>query len=332
MIKLLLFEDNPGDARLIQEYLNEAVPYAPGYTDGAGFSIEWVNRLSKGMECLHDNRHDPDVILLDVGLPDSQGFDTFARVHKAAPTVPIILLTGLDDEKMAIQAVNEGAQDYLIKQHANSSLLARAIRYAIVRKKTENALREGDERFRVALQTSPIIVFNQDCSLKYTWVHNPGTGYPQKNVVGKTDADMLPSSESNALGEIKKFVIQNGTGKREEVSVTVEDKLHYYDLTVEPLRDASNTLVGITCAAVDITQRKAAEKEREKLIGDLQDALTKVRTLSGLIPICAGCKKIRDDKGYWQQVEHYVTKHTHASFSHGLCPECLTQYRSDEMD
>jgi len=73
----------------------------------------------------------------------------------------------------------------------------------------------------------------------------------------------------------------------------------------------------------DITERKRMEKEREKIISDLQDALSKVKALSGLLPICASCKKIRDDKGYWNQIESYIRDHSEADFSHGLCPDCL---------
>ena len=72
-----------------------------------------------------------------------------------------------------------------------------------------------------------------------------------------------------------------------------------------------------------MTQRKREEQERLKLIQELQDALKQVKTLSGLLPICASCKKIRDDNGYWQQVETYIQKHSNADFTHGICPECL---------
>jgi CheY-like chemotaxis protein len=72
----------------------------------------------------------------------------------------------------------------------------------------------------------------------------------------------------------------------------------------------------------EISQRKKAEEEREKLIRELQQALTAVKTLSGLLPICASCKKIRDDKGYWNQIEVYIRAHSQAEFSHGLCPDC----------
>src|SRR4030042_3205424 len=80
----------------------------------------------------------------------------------------------------------------------------------------------------------------------------------------------------------------------------------------------------------EIIERKRAEAEREKMIGDLQEALSQVKTLSGFIPICASCKKIRDDKGYWEQVEAYIREHSEAEFSHGLCPECMKKLYPDE--
>ena len=79
----------------------------------------------------------------------------------------------------------------------------------------------------------------------------------------------------------------------------------------------------------DVTERKKADEERERLIGELQSALTDVKTLSGLVPICAHCKKIRDDQGYWTQLEAYIQEHTAAQFSHGLCPDCIKEYYRD---
>jgi RNase P subunit RPR2 len=75
--------------------------------------------------------------------------------------------------------------------------------------------------------------------------------------------------------------------------------------------------------ATDITGRKMLQIERERLITELQSAVTEVKTLSGIIPICANCKKVRDDKGYWEQVESYVSHHTSAQFSHAICPDCV---------
>ena len=94
-------------------------------------------------------------------------------------------------------------------------------------------------------------------------------------------------------------------------------------LTISPIKDATGQVVGASTVARDVTQRKREEQERLKLIQELQDALKQVKTLSGLLPICASCKKIRDDNGYWQQVETYIQKHSNADFTHGICPECL---------
>ena len=79
----------------------------------------------------------------------------------------------------------------------------------------------------------------------------------------------------------------------------------------------------LTGMILDITKRKRAEEERERLILDLRDALAKIKTLSGLIPICSWCKKIRDDSGYWQQIEGYLHDHSDAEFTHGICPDCI---------
>ncbi|HUT23143.1 MAG TPA: SpoIIE family protein phosphatase [Sumerlaeia bacterium] len=129
-IKVLLVEDSPGDARIIEETLT-------GVTD-SGFAFHWVDRLSRAMEYLKET--DVRIILLDLSLPDSHGLDTFGRIHAEAPDIPIIVLTGLDDEEVAVRTVHQGAQDYLIKGCVDGHLLVRAMRYAIERKDAQKAL------------------------------------------------------------------------------------------------------------------------------------------------------------------------------------------------
>ncbi len=132
-MRILLFEDNPADTRYIQEILTEA-----GLID---LDLRCVESLSTGLECLAEGEF--DVILLDLGLPDSQGLDTFTRVCTQAPRLPIIVFSGLDDEEIAVNAVSSGAQDYMVKGQVNSNLLARAIRYATERKKMQNELKQN---------------------------------------------------------------------------------------------------------------------------------------------------------------------------------------------
>ncbi|HZR15852.1 MAG TPA: SpoIIE family protein phosphatase [Verrucomicrobiae bacterium] len=135
-IRVLLIEDNPGDARLIELMLAEEAPSL--------FEAEWVDRLGLGLKRLSES--DFGLILADLSLPDSQGLETFLRLHARAPQLPIIVLSGLRDTNIAVQAVHEGAQDFLIKGQVDGQLLVRAMRYAIERKGlTEQLARYAQE-------------------------------------------------------------------------------------------------------------------------------------------------------------------------------------------
>jgi signal transduction histidine kinase len=125
LINVLLIEDNPGDARLIRELLSEAMD--------SGFNLEVADQLGEGLNRLAQGGI--DVVLLDLSLPDSKGLETFTTARAGARCVPIIVLTGLDDETVAINAVREGAQDYLVKGRVDWELISHAIRYAIERHK-----------------------------------------------------------------------------------------------------------------------------------------------------------------------------------------------------
>lgn len=93
-------------------------------------------------------------------------------------------------------------------------------------------------------------------------------------------------------------------------------------LSISPVCSQAGKIVGVSTIARDISARKQAEREQEKLLRDLQGAVAQIKTLSGLLPICMHCKRIRDDKGYWNQLELYIHQHSNAEFSHGICPEC----------
>jgi PAS domain S-box-containing protein len=135
IINVLLIEDDPRHVRLIQDLLAEA--------RGAPFILECAYDLAMGRELLQEK--DVDVILLDLMLPDSQGLDTFVQMQGQAPDMPIVVLTGLDNEATGVKAVQQGAQDYLIKDYVDGGGLSRAMRYAIERKRTEVELRRYQE-------------------------------------------------------------------------------------------------------------------------------------------------------------------------------------------
>jgi len=146
-MKILMIEDNPDEAELIQAMLSSI--------KNVNFKIVHEETLQRGIE--HLSIHDTgdsriDVVLLDLHLPDSVGFESYKRLSSKAPWVPVILMTNLDDEDLALRLVRNGAQDYLLKTELDCNLLDRAIRYAIERKKVEEALRESEERYMLAIK------------------------------------------------------------------------------------------------------------------------------------------------------------------------------------
>jgi two-component system, cell cycle sensor histidine kinase and response regulator CckA len=138
-IHVLLIEDNPGDARLLRELLQE--------TGSSQFELVHAERFSEAMTRLSERRF--DVVLLDLSLPDAQGLDIISRLGSQAERTPIVILTGLNDEEIAIKALQQGAQDYLVKGQADGQLLARALRYAIERHKAEESLKARNRELMV---------------------------------------------------------------------------------------------------------------------------------------------------------------------------------------
>ncbi|HBB67485.1 MAG: hypothetical protein A2X28_05395 [Elusimicrobia bacterium GWA2_56_46] len=190
-VEVLILEDDPDYLLLLKKFI-------AAFKRG-DMRLSAAGKLSEAVDLLNKKRF--DLLLSDLNLPDSGGLATFRGLQAAAPQTPIIILTGLDDETMALQAVREGAQDYLIKDEVNAGVLMRATVYAM--------------------------------------------------------------------------------------------------------------------------ERNKLLQERLNLINKLTAALSSVKTLTGLLPICAGCKKIRNDNGYWEQVEMYLKEHSDMEFTHGFCPDCI---------
>ncbi|MFH1155254.1 MAG: PAS domain-containing protein [Pseudomonadota bacterium] len=118
------------------------------------------------------------------------------------------------------------------------------------------------------------------------------------------------------------------TGKRASSELQIQDGRWMF-ITVDPLFDDKGIMTGAVHIARDISQRIQNQNEREKLLQDLTRALAQVKKLSGLLPICSYCKRIRDDKGYWNQLESYIRDHSDAEFSHGICQECAKKHYPD---
>jgi PAS domain S-box-containing protein len=146
----------------------------------------------------------------------------------------------------------------------------------------------------------------------------------EAEALGKDDFELFPKELAEGFIVDDRTVIQTGQPviNREEYVIDKQGQKRWLVTSKLPLQDEKGQTIGLVCISRDITERKKAEAEREKLITQLQDALADVKLLSGLVPICANCKKIRDDQGYWTQIESYIQDRSDAKFSHSICPDC----------
>lgn len=161
------------------------------------------------------------------------------------------------------------------------------------------------------------------------------TGYtPEEFAAGRDlTADIAHPDDKAALRE--HYRRHREDGHREEVGeldfriITKDGRERWISHFCVPVYGDDGQYLGRRVSNRDVTEIKLAEAERERLIGELREALTQVKTLSGLLPICANCKKVRDDQGYWLQIETYISEHSNADFSHGICPQCAQKLYGD---
>lgn len=142
------------------------------------------------------------------------------------------------------------------------------------------------------------------------------------DIIGMNAADLFSTKEVRTFSDVVAMVDISKDDTQEFVVENKEGRSFVVEVSASNVTASSGLLVGRMASFIDITKKKEIEADREKLINKLQDALNKIKTLRGIIPICASCKKIRDDSGYWNQIEIYIKNHSEADFSHSICPEC----------
>ena len=170
------------------------------------------------------------------------------------------------------------------------------------------------------LEQIPALLWVADTNLTITFVQGhilKTLGLTPEGVVGTTVPEYFPVEPTSTPFATHLRALQGDPGSY--VATFKERTLRAY---VEPLRNPNGAITGCIGIALDITEQKRLEEQREGLIAELRNALTHIKTLRGLLPICAACKKIRDNHGYWKQIEEYISDHSDAKFSHGICPEC----------
>jgi diguanylate cyclase (GGDEF)-like protein/PAS domain S-box-containing protein len=258
--KVLLVEDNPGDARLLREMFDEQGSH--------GTELAVAPSMGEAEKFLAE--HTVDIVLLDLGLPDVQGLEVIRRVRAAAPRVPLVVLTGLDDETLAAQALQEGAQDYLVKSqidtYGTTRGLVRALRYSIERKILEDALFAEKERAQVTLNSIGDAVACTDVSGNLTflnlvaekltgWTWQEAAGLPMAEVfriLDTTNREVIPNPMDRAVrrDETVHLPANSILVRRDGFEIPIED-------SVAPIHDGEGRAAGAVIVFRDVSVARA---------------------------------------------------------------------------
>jgi PAS domain S-box-containing protein len=266
-IEILLVEDNAGDVRLIQEMLSE--------TGSVPFVLAVANSLATALERLRVGA--TDVLLLDLGLPDSTGVGTFAAIHAQIPTLPIIVLTGFGDQSLALRVVQHGAQDYLIKGQVDGNLIWRTIRYAMERQRGSRALLSSDTRLKAIIDAALDAIITVDEEGRITgWSLQAERifGWPAADALGRTLAETIvpPRYREAHLKAFARFLATQESelvGRRTELTAMRRDGTEFpVELSVACLRLEGRWL--FSTFVRDITTRRRAEAEIRQLHEQLE--------------------------------------------------------------
>lgn len=315
--KILLIEDDPGDADLLMEIL--VSPYS-------GYEIVWRKSLKSATDSLSEDFF--DVALLDLGLPESQGLDSLRKFLERSWRLPVVVLTGNDDESIAIEAVKAGVQDYIVKNDLNEKVISKSIRYALERRRLITRLEDSETKYRNIVETAREGIWTLDQNGLLTFVNSEMARMLDYTVEEMQGSSFLKFMDKEWAGRAKSNFAKRklGVSERYEFKFKRKDQSEIWAIvSTNPILSQNGDFLGALEMVTDITDIKRMETERENLIRELKSALQQVKTLRGLLPVCANCKKVRDDEGYWQALDKYITDHSEAQVSHSICPDCLVK-------
>lgn len=290
----------------------------------AGFE---VIEAASGEEALKLAIKNPDLIILDVNLPYINGFEVCRQIktNPSTATIPVLYLSAIDDTDSKVKGMESGADCYLTHPVEPQVLIATINSLLRIRKVEREKAKAYRELANIMEAVSDIVFMLDQNGRLIRWNKKAEevSGFSHIEAFERPAIEFFIPEDREVVAKAIFQVLDKGEGEVEAHLLSKDGKKFHYHWRAVVFRDEDGKIVGLTGIGRDITERKKAEAEREKLIKELQETLTKVKLLSGLLPICASCKKVRDDKGYWTQIEAYIREHSEAEFSHGLCPECM---------
>ncbi len=235
-------------------------------------------------------------------------------------------ITELKQAQKALQAANEELEVRVGERTAELVQANKALQKEIFeREKAETVLKESEEKYNQFFKTSRDCVFITSKNGKLIDLNDAAVellGYSSREELLQMKIPFVYANEEERIRHAR-TAAECGYTKEYPLDLRRKDgSVRHVLVTAVSRCDAAGKTIGFQGTIRDVTEQKLNEEERERLILELQEAISQVKTLSGLLPICASCKKIRDDKGYWNQIEAYIRDHSDAKFSHSICPDC----------
>ena len=259
---IILVEDNEDHAVLILRHLKQ---------QAHKFRFTRAGTLKQAREFLA--QHSVHAVLLDLFLPDSNGLDTLKSILKFDQKIPVIVLTSLNDDNIAMEALQKGAQDFINKDEMTTSSLLRSIHYSIERKKTELELLAHRELLNAIVDNSQSVIFVKDLEGQYTLVnkHFEKTfDKTRKHVLGKTDYELFPEKYAEAFHRLDQEVLLGNKPVLSETMAPQADGIHTYLSSRFPIRDMHGEISSIGGISTDITAMKLVERQLERYATELK--------------------------------------------------------------
>ncbi len=311
--KILHVDDNPDDRELVARELHREMP------DLSITEIPDKQALDSALE-----RSDFHLVITDYELYWSDGLKIVNRLKQEKPKIPIVMFTGSGNEEVAVEAMKAGVLDYITKDRNHFSRLRSSVQKAFERLKYSVELARAEQRYTDLFNSVPVGLFR--CTPQGQILDaNPAF----RAMVGLKSASLPFDDFTKLHADAAGFEIWRDKLERDGAIACVEsrfrmpgDSLRWVEIHAKAVRDPESGTILYEGSIEDITARKEADGERERLIGELREALGRVKTLTGLLPICSSCKKIRDTGGRWTMLESFIESHSQAHFTHSFCPEC----------
>lgn len=286
---------------------------------GLPYDCELASTISAARRALMARKF--DVIITDFKLPDGNAFDLLdVLIDKL-----VIFATGSGDEEIAVKAMRLGIRDYLIKDPERNYLKLLPHRIDIARRQwqAEEALRDSENRHRDLVENASDLIHTAATDGRITFANRAwlaALDYTEAEARNLSIFNIIDPESREHCSEIFRSVLQGASVRGFEAVFRAKGGRAIYVEGSVNCRFENGAPVSTRGIFRDITERKTGERERERLIVELRAALDEVKALGGLLPVCAWCKNIRDDKGYWQDVHTYLN--LHAEVTHGICPTC----------